>query len=584
MKNLRDFIFECCRFRLICVILWLENKGMNKKRRFITWIIVSLTAVLSWIGLSAHARYDESRYELLKRLSIRELYEKGRESQDPDSTLTFLTVAINKHRESPSEEEKVYYVKVLNAMASTYFVKFNDFYNAYYYYLEASKEAESLDDYNLKAMLDYNMASVYTSIGEIDKAFACYADALDVSSRNKDWFIYLMAFSGFVLNSVTEGRLDSIDSELSRFASLEIPDTTMKSYSVCLYDGAKSLREGDYASAIKHFENSGNHIDTRFASEMYADFPSILAAHVYALKGDTANVIALTRSKLERYTPDNRAESYKWLSDLYRQMGKTDLSEHCLLAYYLVADSCGALKRNEDLTRATVSVNLRQLQDDLAEEAERVRRVKTLAGYATIWSLILLVLLVLLYRANRNLKRSKRNLYTQLRKLSELDGKKEVTEITSVVVDSSDKIPETNDTDNSKESSVSDKDPGPSPDESLRSLGEKIEEIMTTSSDIYRQDFSIGTVAAMLGEHPHKISKVINNVLGKRFNTWLSELRIEEACRRLADTEKYGHLTISAVAEELGYKSRTHFAGVFKKQTGLSPIEYQKFAMEEKRQ
>lgn len=557
---------------------------MSRKRCFITWIIVSITAAWSWLSLSAHARYDESRYGLLKRLSIRELYEKGRDSQDPDSTLTCLMVAINKYRESPSEEDKVYYVKVLNAMASTYFVKFNDFFNAYYYYLEASKEAESLDNFSLKALLDYNMASVYTSIGEIDKAFRCYADALDVSSRNKDWYIYLMAFSGFVLNSVTEGRLDSIDSELSRFASLEIPDTIMKSYSVCLYEGAKSLRREDYDSAIRHFLNSGNHIDTQFASEMYADFPSILAAHVYALKGDTATAIALTKSNLDRYTPDNRAELYRWLSELYRETGKTDLSEHYLLAYYREADSCGALNRNEDLTRATVSVNLRQLQDDLADEAERGRRVKTFAISTTIWCLILLVVLGLLYKANRNLKKSKRNLYTQLRKLSELDGKKEDIELPSVITDASIELQETNDTKNSKESSGYNKDPDLSPDDSLRSLGEQIVEIMTKSPDIYRQDFSIGNVAAMLGEHPHKISKVINNVLGKRFNTWLSELRVEEACRRLADTEKYGHLTISAIAEDLGYKSRTHFASVFKKQTGLSPLEYQKFAIEEKSQ
>lgn len=182
---------------------------------------------MSWLGVSAHARYGEARYEPLKRLSIRELYEKGWSSQDPDSTMICLTVALNKYREHPTEEDKVCYVRVLNAMASTYLVKFNDFYEAYYYFLEAKKEADALRNPKLEAMLDYNMACVHTSIGEIDRAFENDRAALDISSSIKDWSIYQSAFSGLVLNAVTEGRLEDMDRELARFATLQLPDTTM---------------------------------------------------------------------------------------------------------------------------------------------------------------------------------------------------------------------------------------------------------------------------------------------------------------------------------------------------------------------
>lgn len=311
------------------------------------FVMAMAIAALSWFGASAHARYDESRFEPLKRLSIQELYEKGWASEDPDSTMICLTVALNKYREHPSEKDRVCYVRALNAIASTYLVKFNDFYEAYYYFLEAKKEADALGNPRLEAMLDYNMACVYTSIREIDRAISNYYAALDVSSANKDWNVYQAAFSGLVLNAVAEGRLESMDRELSRFPSLHIPDTTMSAYTRCLYEGGRSLRAGDYDGAVRSFEESYSHIDAPFATEMYRDFPSILTANAYILKGDTARAITIIKDNFDRYSPDNRAETCRLLAELYRQTERKDSAEHYMLAYYREAEACGALKRQE---------------------------------------------------------------------------------------------------------------------------------------------------------------------------------------------------------------------------------------------
>ena len=57
--------------------------------------------------------------------------------------------------------------------------------------------------------------------------------------------------------------------------------------------------------------------------------------------------------------------------------------------------------------------------------------------------------------------------------------------------------------------------------------------------------------------------------------------RIREACRRLSDPAR-SNLTIEAISDELGFRSRSNFNTVFKKITGLTPGSYQKFAREEK--
>lgn len=62
------------------------------------------------------------------------------------------------------------------------------------------------------------------------------------------------------------------------------------------------------------------------------------------------------------------------------------------------------------------------------------------------------------------------------------------------------------------------------------------------------------------------------------FYELLNEYRVREACRRLSDEEHYGHLTIEAISISLGYKSRTTLLNAFKKQTGLTPTEYQRIS------
>ena len=98
---------------------------------------------------------------------------------------------------------------------------------------------------------------------------------------------------------------------------------------------------------------------------------------------------------------------------------------------------------------------------------------------------------------------------------------------------------------------------------------------METSSEIYGQDFSLEKLAACLGTHTRTASRAINDVFGVNFSTLLSQYRIEEACRRLSSPD-YANVTIQAVAVDLGFKSRSNFAIVFKKFTGVAPNEYQK--------
>lgn len=64
------------------------------------------------------------------------------------------------------------------------------------------------------------------------------------------------------------------------------------------------------------------------------------------------------------------------------------------------------------------------------------------------------------------------------------------------------------------------------------------------------------------------------------FKALLSERRIIEASRRLADREHYGHLTVTAIGAGVGFNSPTGFSDAFRRVNGMTPGIYRKLAWE----
>lgn len=112
------------------------------------------------------------------------------------------------------------------------------------------------------------------------------------------------------------------------------------------------------------------------------------------------------------------------------------------------------------------------------------------------------------------------------------------------------------------------------PTEEDSALLKQVSDFMASSEQIYDPDFSIETLATLIGSRPKAVSHAINSVTGKNFNTMLGEYRIRKACVLLADAVKMKTLTMESVASSVGYRSRTYFSKVFKSVTGLTPTQF----------
>ena len=107
-------------------------------------------------------------------------------------------------------------------------------------------------------------------------------------------------------------------------------------------------------------------------------------------------------------------------------------------------------------------------------------------------------------------------------------------------------------------------------DEELNS--DKILSFLQENKTYLNKDYTIHQLGVDLNESSRTVSKVINSELNKSFIQLINEFRVEEAIV-LLKSEK-DKLTIDAIAEKAGFKSRSSFYRVFKNIKQTSPSQY----------
>ena len=103
----------------------------------------------------------------------------------------------------------------------------------------------------------------------------------------------------------------------------------------------------------------------------------------------------------------------------------------------------------------------------------------------------------------------------------------------------------------------------------------KLEEHVAREKRYLDPGLTLERLAETLAVAPAHLSQLINQRLGRNFNEWLNSHRIDEVKRRLLD-RRHAHLSIAAIGEASGFRSKSTFNAAFRKETGQTPSGFRR--------
>jgi len=109
--------------------------------------------------------------------------------------------------------------------------------------------------------------------------------------------------------------------------------------------------------------------------------------------------------------------------------------------------------------------------------------------------------------------------------------------------------------------------------EGKEALLQKLKQHLETSKPYLNPEVTLNELAQQLNVPPRQLSTLINQELGQTFFDMINRYRIEEAKRRIRESEDK-KLTILEVMYQVGFNSKSSFNTAFKKYTAVTPSDY----------
>lgn len=104
-------------------------------------------------------------------------------------------------------------------------------------------------------------------------------------------------------------------------------------------------------------------------------------------------------------------------------------------------------------------------------------------------------------------------------------------------------------------------------------LFEKVKKLVIEDQQYKNADLTLKSLSEQLKVSPQILSMVINKKSEQNFNSFINNYRIQESIDKFKD-EKNDHLTIAAIAFEVGFNSISSFNAAFKNQMKVAPKAY----------
>lgn len=554
-------------------------------------------------GAVAAGTVDVRQYQKMTSDSLNALGKRYMNSGQLQRAMVCYTAVANRYTPDMSNRDKDLCADALNNCGVIYF-NFSNFTRAYASFtkaLEISNRRVIYSTYN-------NIACVYYIFHDMDNSRRYTEMAFNNSAKVKDWHLAMVSLQNLIETNLCSNTIDSLMPFVNRFCQLDIrPQDTEYRYLRSLCHATTLFSRKRYNDAAEAFRQSVPLADSIYQSDSRKTDTYRFVAIACEAMGDYPSAIDALK-KAERTAHNHGFSStevdiFKRLSDCYEHTGNTLQALGYRKKYVDLKDS---LLSNRDYGKIKDLQFFSEI--DNYEKQVNELHLRNLYSERLLWvggvllCMILVSLLVTfhknkllresyqeLFRRNEdNMQRARMKRLLRQEKLKRQEiGKPGNCEADNAASDEPSGAAKgdcgTGEKDATEQCAKQKYTASALTDDAKRSLLDAVQHVMDCPENFCRPDFSLELLARLTESNPKYVSQVINELQGCNFSTMLNQCRINEACKLLTDTALSTSMTNEAIAERVGFKSRSHFNRIFKKMTGLTPTQYQKISKEERK-
>lgn len=542
-------------------------------------ILIILLASVSMRGANA---YNISQHNQWVKISTEDLMRRGQDYLQnkgwADSAMVCYTIVANRAQHTGLDSKEM--DQIARALNNIGYI-----YAAYYYdYQKAYENVKRSMEISRQYGFDNNLAYAYINMASIiDNRNRLISDevlstevldntrlAFDVAVKAREWNVAVTSVYNMLDMINDKADFTLITPDLARFKNLQLTDSVeMWQCTRMFCQATEAFQAGNYPQALNYYDQmllKAQEVTTNRQQciiEAMQQKAAVLAAmHRY----DDAVAIL---SQVEQIAIDNGMQSelistYQAMAKVYGGMGNRQMADQLDYKYLKARDEFVHKSHAQMLEKSRFLDEMRRVNDQVAQIQAKHERAHQLLLMVSVIAAIILIALVLLVRSNIKQRNYIRHLYEKNVLL--LDVKVAADQPASHAVD--------------KQEESAPKYQSQLDQESKDRLFERINHVMDDITIICKPDFSLQQLATLVGSNYKYVSQVVNERYGKSFKQVLNEQRVREACRILNEPNQSAHLTIEAIAANLGFNSRSNFTVTFKRITGISPSDFMKMAKE----
>lgn len=549
---------------------------MFKKQNLVILLILVLVAV-TMRGANA---YNVGQYNSMARYSTDELMRRGQDYLQnkgwADSAMVCYSIVASRIQFKNQDNRQMHQIaRALNNIGYIYAAYYYDYQKAYENVKRSMEMSKQYGFDNNLAYVYMNMASILDSRNRLVSDETLSTEVLDntrlafdVAVKSGEWNVAVTSIYNMLDMIHDKGEAELIAPDLARFKGLQLSDSVeMWQCTRMFCQATEAFQDGQYQQALNYYDKMLSEAQNVTTNRQQCIIKAMQqkAAVLAVMHRYEEAISCLQQVKqiaINHGMQSELIDNYKAMAQVYVGMGNRQMAEQLDYKYLKARDEFIHKSHAEMLEKSRFLDEMSRVNEQVAQIQAKHERAHQLLLMMSLIAVIILIALVLLVRSNIKQRNYIRHLYEKNVQL--LDVKVADTVLAAQ--------PEGEQEDSAP------KYQGLLDQESKDRLFNQIKRVMDDMSIICKPDFSLQQLADLVGSNYKYVSQVLNECYGKSFKQVLNEQRVREACIILNDPNQSAHLTIEAIAANLGFNSRSNFTVTFKRITGISPSVFLKMA------